>query len=147
MRAELYISGQLIQFPQTTYWTAQKGHMNDLRKWHSFSEGCVCVHACVCVYKKALKKGEMEVQQLPLVTCVIQMENVMFLLCPVAVPGVTWLKLQIFKPAIIHKYNQYMLDIDLVDQVVQAYPSVRKTIMLHKKLFLHMPDITTVTAL
>ena len=37
--------------------------------------------------------------------------------------------------------------VDLVDQVTQAYPSMRKTIKWYKKLFLHMMDITLYNSL
>jgi hypothetical protein len=53
-------------------------------------------------------------------------------------------KLQIFKPDINHVYNQYIGGGGgrLVDQVMQAYPSMRKTIKWHKKIVLHTLDIT-----
>jgi hypothetical protein len=66
--------------------------------------------------KKALKRGELEVWQLPPLSCVV--EGQMLFICSLQLPCQGDLidtgkqdsktKLQIFKPDIVHKYNQYM---------------------------------------
>lgn len=105
---------------------------------------------------RALERGEMEVRQLPPLTYIIWKDKrdvTALSNCHSKVhmidSGKTdyQTKMTLFKPDLIHDYNMNMGGVDLVDQVTQAYPSMRKTIKWYKKLFLHMLDITLYNSL
>ena len=95
---------------------------------------------------KQLQRGEMEVRQLPPLTYIVWSDKLSNCHSRVTMSDPKT-KMSIFKSNLIHEYNKNMGGVDLVDQVTQAYPSMRKTIKWYKKLFLHILDITIYNSL
>jgi len=52
----------------------------------------------------------------------------------------------ISKPKVILDYNMYMGGVDKLDQMLETYLSLRKTVKWYKKFFQHLLDVTVYTS-